>query len=69
MNNTYDNAGTVTDTHNQFGCPYLDQSGAEAVLDWASVLASIDPANLAPELRSQLQQLRVRSAEVCLQAR
>ena len=55
LNNT---TAKTSDTHNQLGCPYLNQSGAEAVLDWASVLAAIETAELTPELHSQLQQLR-----------
>jgi hypothetical protein len=51
-----------TKSHNQSGCPYLNQTGAEAVLDWASVLAGIDPAALPSELQSELRRLQLKSS-------
>ena len=45
-------------THNRAGCPYLNQTGREAVQHWAVVLMEIDPQSLPPDLRIELQQLR-----------
>ena len=45
----------ATASHNRAGCPYLNQAGADAVLDWSSVLAGIDPAALPSELQAELQ--------------
>jgi len=49
-------------THNRAGCPYRDQTGKDAVLDWAGVLAGIDLPALPAELQVELQQLRLRYA-------
>jgi hypothetical protein len=51
-----------TKSRNQAGCPYLNQTGADAVLDWVSVLAGIDPAALPSELQSELRQLKLQSS-------
>jgi hypothetical protein len=48
-------------SHNQAGCPYLNQTGAEAVLDWSSVLAGIDLAALPSDLQAELHQLQLKS--------
>lgn len=53
---------TATETHNQMGCPYLNQTGAEAIYEWASVLANIDIESLPPQLQTELQQLRGRQS-------
>ena len=50
-----------TKSHNQDGCPYLNQAGTDAVLDWISVLAGIDLAALPSELQSELRQLQLKS--------
>jgi hypothetical protein len=50
-----------TKSHNQAGCPYLNQSGAEAVLDWSNVLAGIDLAALPSELQAELRRLQLKS--------
>jgi hypothetical protein len=50
-----------TKSRNQAGCPYLNQTGAEAVLDWINVLAGIDPAALPSELQSELRRLQIKS--------
>src|SRR5215217_6318095 len=44
----------ATRSRNRAGCPYLNQAGADAVLNWVSVLAGIDPATLPSELRAEL---------------
>ena len=49
-------------SHNQAGCPYLNQTGVEAVLDWSSVLAGIDPAALPSELQAELHRLQIKSS-------
>ena len=46
-------------THNQAGCPYLNQTGREAVKDWARVLARIDLSALLPELQVELRHLQL----------
>jgi hypothetical protein len=46
---------------NRAGCPYLDQKGVDAVLDWSSVLAAIDPATLPSELQAELRRLQHKS--------
>jgi hypothetical protein len=53
---TTSNAATAT--HNQAGCPYLNQTGCEAVKDWASVLARIDLPALPPDLQLELRRLQ-----------
>jgi hypothetical protein len=50
-----------TKSRKQVGCPYLNQTGADAVVDWISVLAGIDPAALPSELQSELRQLQLKS--------
>jgi hypothetical protein len=59
-----DESGSATETHNRAGCPYLNQTGNDAVQDWASVLVSIDPKTLAADLRAELQQLQTRCVAV-----
>ena len=49
-------------SHNCAGCPYLNQAGADAVLDWSSVLAGIDPAALPSELQAELRKLQLKSS-------
>jgi hypothetical protein len=60
----------ATKSHNQAGCPYLNQTGAEAVLDWITVLAKIDPAALPSDLQAELRQLQIKSgapaSQICL---
>jgi hypothetical protein len=58
----------ATTAHNQAGCPYLNQTGEDAVLDWASVLAGIDLTTLPADLRAELHQLQLRSAGADLSA-
>jgi hypothetical protein len=55
-----DETGSAMETHNQAGCPYLNQTGSDAVRDWASVLASIDLTTLTADIQAELQQLRMR---------
>jgi len=50
-------------SHNQAGCPYLSQSGFDAVQRWAQVLDQIDPETLPAELQYELRLLR--GAVVC----
>jgi hypothetical protein len=50
-------------SHNQAGCPYLNQSGFDAVQRWAQVLEQIDPQILPVELQQELRLLR--SAIAC----
>jgi hypothetical protein len=57
-----DESAKATETHNQAGCPYLNQTGRDAVQDWASALARIDPTTLAADLQAELQQLQTRCA-------
>lgn len=45
-------------SHNQAGCPYLNQSGFDAVQKWAQVLDQIDPQTLPAELQHELRLLR-----------
>jgi hypothetical protein len=52
-------ADGTTATHNQVGCPYLNQTGYDAVQDWAHVLARIDPHLLSVELQVELLQLQL----------
>jgi hypothetical protein len=49
---------SATATHNQAGCPYLNQTGYDAVQEWAQVLARIDMRTLPPELQLELQRLQ-----------
>jgi hypothetical protein len=56
-----DNPNKIVETHNQAGCPYLDQTGADAVLNWAHILASIDRLLLPENLRIELQQLQLQA--------
>jgi hypothetical protein len=48
----------ATPTHNQAGCPYLNQTGCEGVKDWAHVLARIDLRALLPDLQIELRRLQ-----------
>jgi hypothetical protein len=57
-----DNSRNASQTHNQAGCPYLNQTGREAVQDWSHVLASIDLVMLPAELQAELQLLRSKCA-------
>jgi hypothetical protein len=50
-----------TRARNRAGCPYLNQTGADAVLDWANVLAGIDPAALPSEIQTELRRLQLKS--------
>lgn len=43
---------------NQPACPLLNQRGADAVMYWEQVLASIDPRTLPPDLQAELGLLR-----------
>ena len=52
----------ATKSHNRAGCPYLNQAGADAVLNWSSVLAGIDPAALPSELQAELRKLQLKSS-------
>lgn len=54
-------AAPATEHANQLGCPYLHQTGHQAVRDWANVLASIDTRALPPELQNELRMLRLAS--------
>jgi hypothetical protein len=56
-----DGPSNITEGRNQAGCPYLNQTGADAVLDWANVLASIDRVSLPQSLQLELQQLQLQS--------
>lgn len=49
----------AAETHNRFGCPYLAQTGPDAILDWARVLANIDLAALSPDLQDELRRLQL----------
>ena len=51
-------ATPATETHNFRGCPYLLQTGPDAVVDWARVLADIDLTALSPDLQAELRQLQ-----------
>src|SRR5215475_5229585 len=61
MIRTYEPYGAL-ETHNQAGCPYLNQSGEQAVLNWAHILGEIDPQTLPPNLQAELLQLRARAS-------
>jgi hypothetical protein len=52
-----DSPNNISETRNQAGCPYLNQIGADAVLNWANILASIDRLLLPENLQIELQQL------------
>jgi hypothetical protein len=52
-------SGGATPTHNQAGCPYLNQTGCEAVKDWAQVLARLDLLTLQPDLQVELKRLQL----------
>jgi hypothetical protein len=54
--------GIVTQTQNQAGCPYLHQTGRDAVQNWAHVLANIDLVTLPADLQTELQHLRLKDA-------
>lgn len=46
MNTTYarsTHAFHATNEHNQFGCPFRNQSGVSAVKNFAAILASLSP--------------------------
>jgi hypothetical protein len=58
----------ASQTHNHAGCPYLNQTGREAVQDWSDVLASIDLAALPAELQAELQLLRLKCASADVSA-
>ena len=58
----------ATASHNRAGCPYLNQAGAGAVLDWRSVLAGIAPAALPSELQAELRKLQLKSSAVGVSA-
>lgn len=45
--------------HNQAGCPHLNQTGMDAVLDWRGVLAAIDPTQLPAALQAELRRLQL----------
>jgi hypothetical protein len=60
--NSQSSSQRSTKSRNQAGCPYLNQTGADAVLDWINVLAGIDPAALPSELQSELHQLQLKSS-------
>ena len=53
-----DSTLNMAPTHNQSGCPYLNQTGYDAVQSWAQVLAQIDLQSLPADLQAELQQLR-----------
>ena len=46
--------------HNQAACPYLNQTGAQAVLNWDGVLAALAAAELPAELQAELRQLQLK---------
>jgi hypothetical protein len=52
--------------HNRMGCPFLNQTGKDAVLDWGNVLTRIDLLALPPELQAELEQLRLKYTGVDL---
>jgi len=52
--------------HNRMGCPFLNQTGKDAVLEWGNVLARIDLLALPPELQAELEQLRLKYTGVDL---
>lgn len=52
---------TNAETCNRDGCPYLNQTGYDAVLDWANVLASIDCVSLPQSLQLELLQLQLQA--------
>ena len=54
-------AAPAAQHHNHLGCPYLNQTGSQAVRDWTNVLASIDTRALPPELERELTRLRLAS--------
>ena len=56
-----DSPNNIVETRNQAGCPYLNQTGADAVLNWANVLASIDRLSLPQNLQVELQQLQLQA--------
>ena len=56
-----DSPSDILETRNQAGCPYRNQTGADAVLNWANVLASIDRLSLPQSLQVELQQLQLQA--------
>jgi hypothetical protein len=55
-----DTSRNAAQTHNQAGCPYLYQTGHEAVQEWPNVLAAIDLLALPTDLQAELLELRSR---------
>jgi hypothetical protein len=54
--------GIATQARNQAGCPYLHQTGRDAVQNWAYVLASIELVTLPADLQLELQDLRLKDS-------
>ena len=54
----------ASETHNQVGCPYQNQSGEQAVLNWVHILAEIDVRTLPPDLQLELRQLCFRPSHL-----
>jgi hypothetical protein len=54
-----DSPSNSAETRNQAGCPYLNQTGSDAVLNWANVLASIELLSLPQSLQAELRQLQL----------
>jgi hypothetical protein len=57
---THRNSSKRAAMHNRMGCPFLNQTGKDAVLDLGNVLARIDLLGLPPELQAELEQLRLK---------
>jgi len=58
----------ATQARNRAGCPYQNQTGVDAVLNWTSVLTGIDPAALTPELQAELRRLQLKSGDADVSA-
>jgi len=56
-----DRPSNSAETRNQAGCPYLNQTGSDAVLNWANILASIDYISLPQSLQLELRQLQLQA--------
>jgi hypothetical protein len=59
-----DSSNNSAETRNQAGCPYLNQTGSDAVLNWVNILASIDQVSLPQSLQAELRQLQLQ-AQLC----
>jgi hypothetical protein len=54
----------ASDTHNQSGCPFWNQTLQDTVQDWASILGRIDSLTLPTDLQLELLRLRCQAAGV-----